>query len=257
MNFACFHLARPHRSYPSQKSGWTLLLQFLNCYYLFLTDAGLKYPEDLQTSASEIRRTHPPPPVPAVPAPSNSNNKANAVVYSFKNNYGQREHVGVIFDQPPEAPQINKVLPSNKAHVLNPRIDEFRPHTRLHPVNPNRPKKPPKANFIPLLDGKKPGPKKKEVSFPLGNPFISPLLKARPEFFPALHYPPLYKTRPAKLEGSFGPKLPPKPEPDVILFPDEELPGVQREEPNDHFQPISGTFDGFDSLEIQSAAAPL
>ena len=193
----------------------------------------------MQTSASEIRRNNPGPP------PTNiGNNKANAVVYSFKNDYGQREHVGVIFDQPPEASQINKVLPSNKAQVLNPRIDtqEFRPHTRFNHQNPQtRPKKPSKANFIPLLDKKHAGNnKKKEVSFPLGNPFISPLLKARPEFFPALHYPPLYKTRPAKLEGSFGPKLPPKPEPDVILFPDEELPGVVRERTNKNdFQPIS------------------
>ena len=124
-------------------------------HWIFPDQPSLKYPEDLQTSASEIRRVAPPSP----PITHNNNNKANAVVYSFKNNYGQREHVGVIFDQPPEASQVNKVLPSNKAHVLNPRIDEFRPHTRLHPVNPNRPKKPPKANFIPLLD-KKPVNKK-------------------------------------------------------------------------------------------------
>ena len=85
------------------------------------------------------------------------------------------------------------------------------------------------ANFIPLE--KKPEVKSQEQSFPLGNPFRSPLLKARPEFFPPLHYPPLFKTKPAKLEGSFGPRLPPKPEPDVIHFPDEELPGVVREAP--------------------------
>ena len=215
-------------------------MSFVLC--LFAGKPSLKYPEDLQTSASEIRRANN---APGPRSPTNiGNNKANAVVYSFKNNYGQREHVGVIFDQPPEAPQINKVLPSNKAQVLNPRIDtqEFRPHTRFNHPNPQtRPKKPSKANFIPLLDKKHAGNnKKKEVSFPLGNPFISPLLKARPEFFPALHYPPLYKTRPAKLEGSFGPKLPPKPEPDVILFPDEELPGVVRERTNKNdFQPIS------------------
>lgn len=87
------------------------------------------------------------------------------------------------------------------------------------------------ANFIPLAE-KRPvveQVKSQEQSFPLGNPFLSPLLKARPEYFPPLQYPPLFKTKPSKLEGSFGPALPPKPEPDVILFPDEELPGVVRE----------------------------
>ena len=87
------------------------------------------------------------------------------------------------------------------------------------------------SNFIPLEKKPRAEVKSQAQSFPLGNPFGSPLLKARPEFFPPLHYPPLFKTKPAKLEGSFGPPLPPKPEPDVIHFPDEELPGVVREQP--------------------------
>ena len=60
---------------------------------------------------------------------------------------------------------------------------------------------------------------------------MSSRLQARPEFFPPLHYPPLFKTKPQNLEGSFGPALPPKPEPDVIHFADEVLPGVVRETP--------------------------
>ena len=41
----------------------------------------------------------------------------------------------------------------------------------------------------------------------------------------------MFKTKPQNLEGSFGPALPPKPEPDVIHFADEVLPGVVRETP--------------------------
>lgn len=169
------------------------------------------YPEDLVPQASEHHVRQPEKPT-----------KANAVVYSFKNNYGQREHVGVIYDEEQTGPQVSKVLPSNK-HFAQPRHDRGHNHYD-HKQN--------LANFIPLE--KKPAEqvnKGQEQSFPLGNPFVSPLLKARPEYFPPLQYPPLYKTRPTKLEGSFGPALPPKPEPDVILFADEELPGVVREEP--------------------------
>ena len=48
--------------------------------------------------------------------------------------------------------------------------------------------------------------------YPLGNP-RDPGMKARPDFFKPQPRPPIYKIRPHKLEGVFGPALPPKPEP--------------------------------------------
>jgi hypothetical protein len=189
-----------------------------------------RYPPDLQTEASERRPVYPRPPP----------TKASVHVYSFKNTYGQKEQVGVIFDEnSAPGPQVSKVFPSHKQQGYGrehgqygqPRHDQPSDNQRYH--NPRHqqqnhhggPRTP--ANFIPLAN--KAAIKDHKQSFPLGNPFKSPLLSARPESFPALSYPPLYKTQPAKLEGSFGPALPPKPEPDVITFPGEERPGVQRE----------------------------
>ena len=51
---------------------------------------GTGYPDDLVPQASIRHPATPPPPAPAT--------KANVQIYSFKNDYGQREHVGVIFD---------------------------------------------------------------------------------------------------------------------------------------------------------------
>ncbi len=190
-----------------------------------------KYPDDLETQAT-LRW----PQLHKQQAPT----KANAVVYSFKNDYGQKEHVGVIFDETSApGPQVTKVLPSNKHQVLHHHHHQHNQHAAQprHDRGHNREVYEPSdnhkqnlANFIPL-EKRQPNlrVKSQEQSFPLGNPFLSPLLKARPDFFPPLQYPPLYKTKPTKLEGSFGPALPPKPQPDVILFPDEELPGVVRE----------------------------
>ena len=139
--------------------------------------------------------------------------------------------------------QVSKVLPSNKQHVLaaQDRHDRHVHHEHIQ----EKVELQKNSNFIPLeqkdpeLEGT--AASKQEQAFPLGNPFIAPMLKARPEFFPPLQYPPLFKTKPHRLEGSFGPALPPKPEPDVILFPDEELPGVQREVRREDagFQPIN------------------
>ena len=52
--------------------------------------AESSYPDDLVPQASIRHPATPPPPAPAT--------KANVQIYSFKNDYGQREHVGVIFD---------------------------------------------------------------------------------------------------------------------------------------------------------------
>ena len=184
-----------------------------------------KYPEDLQYEESRVRDVRPPPPAPT---------KANAVVYSFKNNYGLKEQVGVIFDENPKTEQVTKIF--NKQHMAQDRHDSSRGSSEVSPGQ--------SSNFIPLE--KKPAEiKSQPQSFPLGNPFGGPVLKARPEFFPALHYPPLYKTKPTKLEGSFGPALPPKPEPDVIHFPDEELPGVVREAPKAPVRPKLPRKDDF------------
>ena len=192
-----------------------------------------KYPEDLQIEESRIRqhqiRQHPVPTAPPT--------KANAVVYSFKNDFGLKEQVGVIYEENPATSQVTKVFDikhnhHGAPHHANDRFDNFRENGGGGPgsgLSSGQPKGQVASNFIPLE--KKPEVKSQAQSFPLGNPFGSPLLKARPEFFPPLHYPPLFKTKPAKLEGSFGPPLPPKPEPDVIHFPDEELPGVVREQP--------------------------
>ena len=75
-----------------------------------LTKPGT-YPEDLVPQASIRRPATPPPPAPST--------KANIQIYSFKNDFGQREHVGVIFDgNSAPGPQVSKVLTSNKHHVF-------------------------------------------------------------------------------------------------------------------------------------------
>ena len=208
------------------------------------------YPEDLVPQAS-VRH-------PATPPPSAPSTKANVQIYSFKNDFGQREHVGVIFDgSSAPGPQVSKLLPSNKHHVLQHHHQHQAAasrHDRGHHYEPgvavghgaagingvgaadqvDHHQVQNLANFIPLEKKLHPEEqvKSQEQSFPLGNPFGGPRLKARPEFFPPLQYPPLFKTKPQNLEGSFGPALPPKPEPDVIHFADEVLPGVVREKPN-------------------------
>ena len=226
--------------------------------------AESSYPDDLVPQASIRRPATPPPTAPAT--------KANVQIYSFKNDYGQREHVGVIFDGSSgggPGPQVSNGLglPNNKHHVLQHHQHQAQAasrHDRGHHYEPSSHGGAGAAaaggaggrhvdgggqaqdgsghhgqvpqnlanNFIPL-EKKQPGSevKSQEQAFPLGNPFLSPRLQARPEFFPPLHYPPLFKTKPQNLEGSFGPALPPKPEPDVIHFADEVLPGVVRETP--------------------------
>jgi hypothetical protein len=55
-------------------------------------------------------------------------------------------------------------------------------------------------------------------AYPLGAPFKLP---ARPKFFPAQNRPPIFRTRPNRLEGVFGPALPERPGPDAVAFPDD------------------------------------
>ncbi len=50
-------------------------------------------------------------------------------------------------------------------------------------------------------------------AFPLGNPYGTPAVHSLPGYFPVSKHPPIYRTRPKKLEGVFGPPLPPKPQP--------------------------------------------
>ena len=160
------------------------------------------YPEDLVPQAS-VRH-------PATPPPSAPSTKANVQIYSFKNDFGQREHVGVIFDgSSAPGPQVSKLLPSNKHHVLQHHQHQAAAsrHDRGHHYEPgvavghgaagingvgaadqvDHHQVQNLANFIPLE--KKPEEvKSQEQSFPLGNPFGGPRLKARPEFFPPLQY---------------------------------------------------------------------
>ena len=77
-------------------------------------DRESSYPDDLVPQASIRHPATPPPPAPAT--------KANVQIYSFKNDYGQREHVGVIFDGSSHGsgpgPQVSNGLglPNNKGH---------------------------------------------------------------------------------------------------------------------------------------------
>ena len=48
------------------------------------------------------------------PIPTSPPTKANAVVYSFKNDFGLKEQVGVIYEENPETSQVTKVFDFNK-----------------------------------------------------------------------------------------------------------------------------------------------
>ena len=234
--------------------------------------AARKHPEDLQTSPSKRNPQY-------YQRPQPPSKPANAIVYNFKNPYGMREQVGVIYEETNSpGPQISKVFQSNKNDVLNSArhgdnsINIPAPSIPLnqHPYNFERPpghqyhQQPQQhyaqarrddgrnrnyanpgqrspGNFIPLQQREK---SKSSIFnlgkiFPLGNPFQNPLLKARPEFFKPLSYPPLYKTQPQKLEGSFGPPLPPAPEPDKIYFADENFDsGYGSSQPTERTVPV-------------------
>ena len=93
-----------------------------------------------------------------------------AVLYSFTNTHGQKQNVGVIYGS--NQAQSIPLTDASPPHVAKERND----HVDRH--------------------------------FPLGAPFRKNTGKARPDFFPAQPKPPIYKTRPQKLEGVFGPALP-------------------------------------------------
>ena len=65
-------------------------------------------------------------------------------------------------------------------------------------------------------------PRQSPSEFPLGNPYGVPTVHSRPEYFAPQSRPPIYQTRPQRLEGTFGPALPPKPEPTHLRFLDED-----------------------------------
>ena len=108
---------------------------------------------------------------PLDPRPEEDEVPSEAVLYSFTNDHGQKQNVGVIYG-------------SNK------------------------------AKSIPLTNNGSPFPARNDHHdrhFPLGTPFTKNTGKSRPDFFPAQPRPPIFKTRPQKLEGTFGPALPTSP----------------------------------------------
>ncbi len=138
----------------------------------------------------------------------------NAVVYSYKNEYGQNTKVGVVLDDDDLTPAESLVshAPGDKSAAgSNPPLGG--PQESAEPVK-----------IIPLTHGQKnlpgilQGNQGAASVYPLGAPYRLP---ERPKFFPAQNHPPIFKTRPNHLEGTFGPALPPKPSPDTIEFPDE------------------------------------
>ena len=173
-----------------------------------------------------------------VPPPTSSKKEPSLInVYSFTNKHGQKEKVGIIYDQASlRSPQVNNIFDSQKDQIdyaglensanvyqsipINAHQQEedrspyFQaPHSRA-PVSTGS-RAPP--NSIPL--DRRPTTSARKV-YPLGNP-RSPAGKSRPDFFKPQPRPPIYKIRPHKLEGVFGPALPPKPQPTRIRLPDD------------------------------------
>ena len=195
-----------------------------------------------------------PPAGSQVPVPKPKANN-NAVVYSFTNNLGQKQKVGVIYDADQAGPQVNNVFSSNKGLVnegspVAPRPFRNIPLTapqdetshqdlvsgKVHHVHHAEPARRP-SHAVP--------PRKlpRQQVFPLGNPYGGPHFQARPKYFPVKDHPPIFKVRPQQLEGVFGPSLPPKPEPTRINFPENDptyanyvVPRANRR--NDHSEPV-------------------
>ena len=124
----------------------------------------------------------------------------NAVVYSYKNEYGQNTKVGVVLDDEDLTPAESSVSHSSgdksAAGAKQPLGD---PQGSAEPVK-----------IIPLTHGQKnlpgifQGNQGAASVYPLGAPYRLP---ERPKFFPAQNHPPIFKTRPNHLEGTFGQAL--------------------------------------------------
>ena len=173
----------------------------------------------------------------AQPEPKSEKESSLISVYSFTNKHGQKENVGIIYDQSSlRSPQINNIFDSQKSQIDYSGLErssnvyqsipfnanrQQEAGSNLHPslysknVVPNGSRAPPKS--IPL--DRRPASAGRKV-YPLGNP-RSPSMKSRPEYFKPQPRPPIYKIRPHKLEGVFGPALPPRPEPTRIRLPDD------------------------------------
>jgi len=159
---------------------------------------------------------------------------ASAVIYSVADGRGQRRKVGVVYSSSRARDLFTANVPPSSSVPLPPSVpipissaDAAGPPTRppalrepshedvvsgrLTHVHHGRPR------HIPL---DRPRGARREV-YPLGNPYGSPAVHSLPNYFPAQSHPPIYKTRPKKLEGVFGPALPPKPAPTHLHFPGE------------------------------------
>ena len=124
--------------------------------------------ESLRSYAKFHKSPAQPPKRPLV-RPQQPRELAEAVLYSFKNQHGQKQNVGVVY----ETPNHHSIPLTNYGQ---------RPLSR-----------------------RQPGAKR---IYPLGSPFRNQAIKARPDYFPPQPRPPIYKTRPQRLEGVFGPALP-------------------------------------------------
>ena len=155
------------------------------------------------------------------PQQKQQSGQVNAVVYSYQNEYGQKQKVGIVLDNEDLA-----TAESTLTRAENPPTGPSRP---VGPTTPG-PETAEPVKIIPLCSGE---PSHKDIVsgtlnhvfhgsqgtvYPLGGPYRAP---ERPKYFPPQNHPPIYKIRPGHLEGVFGPALPPKPSPDIIDFPDD------------------------------------
>jgi len=170
-----------------------------------------------------------------VPPPKSKQESSLINVYSFTNKHGQKENVGIIYDQSSlSSPQKNNIFDSQKDQIdysgLDRSANGFQsipfnrqqdnspsfyqtPHSQAAVSSGSRaPHKSIPLNRRPVNAARK--------AYPLGNP-RSTAVKSRPDFFKPQPRPPIYKIRPHKLEGVFGPALPPKPEPTRIRLPND------------------------------------
>ncbi len=229
-----------------------------------------------ENELSELLRTLPND-QPVFPKPSKQ-----AVIYSFRNERGQKRKVGVIYDPLDVGPQVDKVFGSQRREVFKRGSPAHPPpavipisgvHTapatrapqllepshqdivggRVHHVyhgvgqqqSPQQQQQQqqqqqvhrqtyqssPPHPHIPLVrsnsggggggggGGSGGGANNRVKVYPLGNPYGSPVVHDLPNYFPVQKRPPIYRTRPQRLEGVFGPALPPKPEPTHLNFP--------------------------------------
>jgi hypothetical protein len=182
----------------------------------------LPKPKPLQAQSRKIDEEQP-----HVESKQQTAGHVNAVVYSYKNEYGQKQKVGIVLDDEDLVTaettlKHSENLPTGPSRPLGgAQTPQESPEVvKIIPLNPELSHKDLVSGVVNHAFHGNQG-----TVYPLGGPYRVP---ERPKFFPPQNHPPIYKIRPGHLEGVFGPALPPKRNPDIIEFPAEHEYGRPR-----------------------------